>query len=133
MQRNERLLLGAMTDYAICMLDASGTVTSWNPGAQRLKGYRAEEIIGEHFSRFYSEEDELSGLPAIALKSAALDGRFEDEGWRMKKDGSRFWAHVVIDPICSLSGEVVGYANVTRDLTEHKAPDEALRLERGAI
>ncbi|MBB3146103.1 PAS domain S-box-containing protein [Phyllobacterium trifolii] len=127
MQRNERLLLGAVTDYAICMLDASGTVTSWNPGAQRLKGYRAEEIIGEHFSRFYSEEDEHSGLPAIALKGAALDGRFEDEGWRMKKDGSRFWAHVVVDPICSLSGEVVGYANVTRDLTEHKAPDEALR------
>ena len=127
MQLNERSLLEPVTDYAICMLDASGIVTRWNAGAQRLKGYRAEEIIGEHFSRFYTEEDNVSGLPVIALERAARDGKFEGEGWRIKKDGSRFWAHVVIDPIHSGSGEVVEYANVTRDLTEHKASDEALR------
>jgi len=129
MQRNERfvssrtedgryrMLLDAVTDYAICMLDTSAIVTS--------KGYQAEEIIGEHFSRFYTEEDEVSGLPMIALERAARDGKFEGEGWRIKKDGSRFWAHVVIDPIRSPSGELIGYAKVTRDLTERKASEEA--------
>ncbi|HTF71561.1 MAG TPA: PAS domain S-box protein [Edaphobacter sp.] len=137
MQRNERfvssrtedgryrMLLDAVTDYAICMLDASGIVTSWNSGAQRSKGYQAEEIIGEHFSRFYTEEDKVSGLPMIALERAARDGKFEGEGWRIKKDGSRFWAHVVIDPIRSPSGELIGYAKVTGDLTERKASEEA--------
>ena len=137
MQRNERFVsswtedgryrmhLDAVTDYAICMLDASGIVTSWNSGAQRSKGYQAEEIIGEHFSRFYTEEDKVSGLPMIALERAARDGKFEGEGWRIKKDGSRFWAHVVIDPIRSPSGELIGYAKVTRDLTERKASEEA--------
>ena len=137
MQRNERfvssrtedgryrMLLDAVTDYAICMLDTSGIVTSWNSGAQRSKGYQAEEIIGEHFSRFYTEEDKVSGLPMIALERAARDGKFEGEGWRIKKDGSRFWAHVVIDPIRSPSGELIGYAKVTRDLTERKASEEA--------
>jgi PAS domain S-box-containing protein len=126
MQRNERSL-NAVTDYAICMLDGSGIVTGWSPGAQRIMGYRAEEIIGEHFLRFYTEDDNVSGLPVITLERATRDGKFEGEGWRIKKDGSRFWAHVVIDPIYGGSGGVVEYANVTRDLTEHKASDEALR------
>ncbi|MBZ9605250.1 hybrid sensor histidine kinase/response regulator [Phyllobacterium chamaecytisi] len=127
MQRNERSP-DAVTDYAICMLDGSGIVTGWSPGAQRIMGYRAEEIIGEHFLRFYTEDDNVSGLPVNTLERATRDGKFEGEGWRIKKDGSRFWAHVVIDPIYSRSGGVVEYANVTRDLTEHKASDEALRL-----
>ena len=127
MQRNERSL-DAVTDHAICMLDGSGIVTRWSPGAHRIMGYRAEEIIGEHFSRFYAEDDNVSGLPVTTLERATRDGKFEGEGWRIKKDGSRFWAHVVIDPIYSGSGGVVEYANVTRDLTEHKASDEALRL-----
>ncbi|WP_271894404.1 hybrid sensor histidine kinase/response regulator [Candidatus Phyllobacterium onerii] len=126
MQRNERSL-DAVTDYGICMLDGSGIVTGWSSGAQRIMGYRAEEIIGEHFLRFYTEDDNVSGLPVITLERATRDGRFEGEGWRIKKDGSRFWAHVIIDPIYSGSGGVVEYANVTRDLTEHKASDEALR------
>src|SRR5690606_29398404 len=94
-----RLLVEAITDYAVYMLDPAGRVTSWNPGAQRVKGYAAEEIIGEHFSRFYTEPDRAAGLPAHGLATAAREGRFENEGWRLRKDGSRFWAHVIIDPI----------------------------------
>ncbi|TMI99789.1 MAG: PAS domain S-box protein, partial [Alphaproteobacteria bacterium] len=115
-----RLLVEAVTDYAIYMLDASGIVTSWNPGAQRFKGYTATEIVGQHFSRFYTDEDRAAGIPAHALKTAATEGKFEAEGWRMRKDGSRFWAWVVIDPIRSPSGEIVGYAKITRDLTERR-------------
>ena len=103
------------------------------PGAQRIMGYRAEEIIGEHFSRFYTEDDNVLGLPVITLERATRDGKFEGEGWRIKKDGSRFWAHVVIDPIYSGSGGVVKYANVTRDLTEHKASERGAEIERGAV
>ncbi|MGA7114843.1 MAG: PAS domain S-box protein, partial [Pseudolabrys sp.] len=94
-----RLLVEAVTDHAIYLLDASGIVTSWNPGAARLKGYPAEEIIGQHFSRFYTPEDQETGLPARALETASREGKFEAEGWRVRKDGSRFWAYVVIDPI----------------------------------
>jgi PAS domain S-box-containing protein len=94
-----RLLVEAVTDYAIYMLDPGGTVTSWNAGAQRFKGYTAAEIIGQHFSRFYTPEDQRDGLPARALETARLEGKFESEGWRARKDGTRFWAHVVIDPI----------------------------------
>jgi PAS domain S-box-containing protein len=122
-----RLLVDAITDYAIYMLDARGVVTSWNPGAERFKGYAAEEIIGSHFSRFYTEEDRAVGLPSTALATAAREGRFEQEGWRVRKDGSRFWAHVVIDPIWSPRGDLVGYAKVTRDLSERREAAEAMR------
>src|SRR3954453_23222370 len=123
-----RLLIEAVTDYAIYMLDPDGIVSSWNPGAQRFKGYAAEEIIGQPFSRFYAPEDQASGLPARALETARREGKFEHEGWRMRKDGSRFWAYVIIDPIRAPSGEIVGYAKITRDLTERKAAEQALRL-----
>ncbi|MBP7649201.1 MAG: PAS domain S-box protein [Phenylobacterium sp.] len=122
-----RLLIDAITDYAIYMLDPDGRVTSWNPGAQRFKGYVASEIIGEHFSRFYSEDDRAAGIPAAALRAAREEGRFEKEGWRIRKDGSRFWAHVIIDPIRSPDGGLIGYAKITRDLTERKIAETALR------
>jgi PAS domain S-box-containing protein len=122
-----RLLVDAITDYAIYMLDADGLVTSWNPGAQRFKGYAPHEIIGEHFSRFYTEEDRARGAPELALQTAVSEGRFESEGWRVRKDGSRFWAHVVIDPVRTGAGEIVGFAKITRDLTERKASEDALR------
>lgn len=122
-----RLLVEAVTDYAIYMLDPKGIVTSWNPGAERFKGYTADEIIGQHFSRFYSEEDRKSGLPVRALETAAREGKFENEGWRLRKDGTRFWAYVVIDPIRSTSGEIVGYAKITRDLTERRAAEKVLK------
>ena len=123
-----RLLVNAITDYAIYMLDPEGRVVSWNAGAERFKGYTPTEILGEHFSRFYSAEDQAAEVPARALKQAATEGRFEQEGWRVRKDGTRFWAHVVIDPIWSPDdGSLVGYAKITRDLTERKLAAEALR------
>ena len=122
-----RLLIEAVTDYAIYMLDASGIVTSWNPGAQRFKGYAPSEIIGQHFSRFYTEEDRKQGIPALALETATQTGKFESEGWRVRKDGSRFWAYVVIDPIRKATGEVIGFAKITRDLSERKAAEDALK------
>ena len=109
------------------MLDPTGIVTSWNAGAQRFKGYAAHEIIGQHFSRFYTEEDKAAGLPARALETATREGKFEAEGWRVRKDGTRFWAYVVIDPIRDQSGELLGFAKITRDLTERKTAEEALR------
>ncbi|MBY5349116.1 PAS domain-containing sensor histidine kinase [Rhizobium leguminosarum] len=122
-----RLLVDAITDYAIYMLSPEGIVTSWNTGAQRFKGYKPSEILGEHFSRFYLDEDRAAGVPARALATAEEDGRFEGEGWRRRKDGSRFWAHVVIDPIRRSSGELIGYAKITRDLTERRAAEKAIR------
>jgi PAS domain S-box-containing protein len=122
-----RLLIEAVVDYAIYMLDPDGVVVSWNPGAQRFKGYTASEIIGSHFSRFYIEEDRKSGLPARALDTAARKGMFESEGWRVRKDGSRFWAHVVIDPVRSADGELIGFAKITRDLSERKAAERRLK------
>ena len=122
-----RLLVDAITDYAIYMLSPEGLVTSWNTGAQRFKGYKPSEILGEHFSRFYPEEDRAAGIPARALATAAREGRFEGEGWRQRKDGSRFWAHVIIDPIRHPSGELIGFAKITRDLTERRAAENALR------
>jgi PAS domain S-box-containing protein len=122
-----RVLVEAITDYAIYMLDADGIVASWNPGARRFKGYEESEIVGEHFSRFYTEADRASGLPQKALEIAAREGKFESEGWRCRKDGSQFWAYVVIDPIRDASGKVIGYAKVTRDLTERRRAEESLR------
>ncbi|MFN7103912.1 MAG: PAS domain S-box protein, partial [Pseudorhizobium sp.] len=115
-----RLLIEAIADYAIYMLDPDGRISSWNPEAQRIKGYRSEDILGEHFSRFYTDEDRATDLPARALQVAREENSFENEGWRVRKDGSRFWAHATIDPIRGTSGELLGYANVTRDLTEQK-------------
>ncbi len=122
-----RLLVDAITDYAIYMLDVGGHVTSWNAGARRFKGYEPAEIIGQHFSRFYTPEDIAKGVPARALRDAEEVGRFEQEGWRVRKDGNRFWAHVIIDPIRHASGELVGFAKITRDLTERKAAEDSLR------
>ena len=122
-----RRLIEAVTDYAIYMLDPNGIVTSWNPGAQRFKGYAPSEIIGQHFSRFYTEDDNKRGIPALALKTAAQTGKFESEGWRVRKDGSRFWAFVVIYPIRDDAGGIVGYAKITRDLSERKAAEDLLK------
>src|SRR5215204_4820410 len=126
-ERRFQLLVDAVTDYAIYMLDPKGYVVSWNSGAQRFKGYLPSEIIGEHFSRFYTEEDRATGLPARALEIAEHEERFEQEGWRVRKDGSRFWAHVVIDPIRAPDGTIAGFAKVTRDITERKQAQEALK------
>jgi PAS domain S-box-containing protein len=122
-----RLLVDAITDYAIYMLDKDGRITSWNTGAQRLKGYGVSEILGEHVSIFYTEEDRRDGRPERSLEASARDGTFETEGWRIRKDGSRFWAHVIIDPIRDQAGELVGFAKVTRDLTERKRSESLLR------
>jgi PAS domain S-box-containing protein len=122
-----RLLIEAVTDYAIYMLDPTGVVTSWNPGAQRFKGYTASEIIGQHFSRFYTDEDKERGIPALALQTASREGKFVAEGWRVRKDGTQFWASVVIDPIRTPTGELVGFAKITRDLTERKFAEEELK------
>jgi len=122
-----RLLVDAITDYAIFMLDPDGIVTNWNAGAQRFKGYTAEEIVGQHFSRFYLPEDRSDGLPEHALAIARTEGKFEREGWRVRKNGERFWAHVVIDPIWAQDGTLIGFAKITRDLTERRAAAESLR------
>jgi len=113
------------------MISPEGIVTTWNAGAQRFKGYRADEIIGQHFSRFYTEEDRQSGLPSRALETAARAGQFEQEGWRVRRDGTRMWAHVVMDPIWR--GELVGFAKVTRDITEKREAQEALEKTRAAL
>ena len=128
-----RLLVQSVTDYAIYMLDPEGKVSSWNAGAERFKGYAADEIIGEHFSRFYSEADRASGLPALALQAAEREGRFEAEGWRIRKDGTRFWANVVIDPIRHPDGRPIGFAKITRDLTERKQSLDELERTREAF
>ena len=113
-----RQLVNAVVDYAIFQLDKEGNVTTWNPGAERIKGYAPDEIIGQHFSRFYTDEDRAAGVPAAALRQAAETGRFEAEGFRVRKDGTKFCASVVIDPIRDDSGNLVGFAKVTRDITE---------------
>jgi len=122
-----RLLVEAITDYAIYMLDREGRVTSWNPGARRFKGYEADEIIGQHFSTFYTEVERSQNIPALALAEAERTGRFEREGWRVRKDGTQFWAHVIIDAIRSPEGNLVGFAKITRDLTERRAAEIKLR------
>jgi PAS domain S-box-containing protein len=122
-----RLLVESVRDYAIFALDPSGHILTWNPGAERFKGYRAEEIIGQHFSVFYTKPDRDRDWPATELELATRDGRFEDEGWRLRKDGTRFWANVVITALRDKSGALVGFAKVTRDLTERRMAEERLR------
>jgi len=121
-----QMLVGAITDYAIYMLEPSGHIASWNPGARRFKGYEAEEIIGRHFSTFFTEKDRAAGLPERILRTAAEEGRFEAEGWRVRKDGTQFWAQVVVDPIRDDHGTLLGFAKITRDITERREADRAL-------
>jgi PAS domain S-box-containing protein len=129
LQQSERsfaLLVDSVTDYALYMLDPGGRIVSWNSGAKRIKGYAAEEIIGKNFECFYSTEDRAAGIPAAGLRVAAREGRLETEGWRVRKDGTRFWANVIIDAIHS-DGRHVGFAKITRDITERRAADTRLR------
>jgi PAS domain S-box-containing protein len=128
-----RMLVQGVTDYAIYMLDTDGRVTNWNAGAQAIKGYSADEIIGQHFSRFYTEEDRERGEPQRALRTALDEGKYEKEAQRLRKDGSRFWAHVVIDPIYDDQGNHVGFAKITRDVTERRAGQEALEEAQLAL
>jgi formate hydrogenlyase transcriptional activator len=123
------LLVEGVRDYAIFMLDSQGRVKSWNPEAERIKGYTAEEILGQHFSRFYTEEDIERGKPDHELGIAAAQGRFEDEGWRVRKDGSRFFANVIVTALRDENGQLHGFSKVTRDFTERKRAEEALLLE----
>jgi PAS domain S-box-containing protein len=122
-----RLLIDSVIDYAIYMIDPDGIITSWNSGAKRFKGYEEAEILGEHFSRFYTAEDRAAGLPQRALNTAINEGRFEGEGWRVRKDGTNFWSHVVIDPIIDPDGHLLGFAKITRDLTDRKMAEETLK------
>jgi PAS domain S-box-containing protein len=122
-----RLLIDAVHDYAIFMLDPAGLVASWNPGAQRIKGYAPDEIVGKHFSVFYTPDDIASGKPARLLELAGAQGRAEDDGWRVRKDGSRFWGNVVITAIRGKDNTLVGFAKITRDLTERR---RLVELER---
>jgi PAS domain S-box-containing protein len=129
-ERRFQLLVDAVKDYAIFMLDPHGVVSSWNSGAERFKGYKVKEIIGQHFSRFYTDADQHAGVPQQALATALAEGKYETEGWRVRKDGSRFWASVVIDPICDENRNLIGFAKITRDITERKAAEQALQASR---
>ena len=126
------LLLRSVVDYAIYMLDADGYVRSWNTGGEQIKGYTASEIVGQHFSRFYTSEDVASGLPELGLRTAREEGRFAAEGWRVRKDGSRFRASVVIDPVHE-DGHLVDFAKVTRDITERYHAEQQLEEAREAL
>ena len=126
-ERQFRLLVNGVTDYALFMLDPNGIVSSWNVGAEHVKGYTADEIIGQHFSRFYTATDRAAGIPTRALFTASTEGQFEAEGWRVRKDGSLFWANVVIDPIVDEQGQLVGYSKITRDITERRNAQRALQ------
>jgi PAS domain S-box-containing protein len=126
-ERSFRLLVEGVADYALYMLDPTGIITSWNAGGQRIKGYATDEIVGEHFSRFYTETDRANGKPWRALRIAREQGRYEEEGWRVRKDGTFFWASVIIDPIYE-NGHLVGFAKITRDITERRETE--LKLEQ---
>jgi PAS domain S-box-containing protein len=126
-ERNFRLLVEGVADYALYMLDPTGVITSWNIGGQRIKGYTPQEILGQHFSRFYTEVDRANGKPQRALQIARDQGRYEEDGWRVRKDGTFFWASVVIDPIYE-DGQLVGFAKITRDMTERR--EAQLKLEQ---
>jgi PAS domain S-box-containing protein len=131
-ERSFRLLVQGVTDYAIFMLSPDGYITSWNSGARRIKGYTEKEIIGSHFSRFYTPEDVAAGVPFRGLETARREGRFEAEGWRVRRDGSHFFAHVVIDAIYE-DGELVGFAKITRDVTERRRASELLEQTQNAL
>jgi PAS domain S-box-containing protein len=128
-----RLMVSNVVDYAILMLDPEGQVVSWNEGAERIKGYKAEEIVGQHFSRFYPAEDVENGKPAMELEQATKDGRFEDEGWRVRKDGSRFWANVIITALRDEGGRLQGFGKVTRDITERKQAEQEILLRTAEL
>jgi len=127
-ERNFRLLVQSVTDYAIYMLDPEGTVASWNAGAARIKGYSASEIVGRNYAEFFTPEDRQAGVPARALKIAGTEGRFESEGWRLRRDGTRFWAFAVLDAVRDEEGRLIGFAKITRDMTERR--EAQLQLER---
>ncbi len=134
--RRFRLLVDSVKDYAIFMLDPTGRVATWNAGAERIKGYKANEIVGKHFSVFYPPEDVIAGKSELELEVAGREGRFEDEGWRVRKDGTRFWANVVITALRNPQGNLVGFAKVTRDLTVRREAEEtarALAAEKAAL
>ncbi len=121
-----KLLVQSIVDYAIYMLDTKGNVTSWNAGAERIKGFQADEIVGKHFSNFYTEEDRAAGVPKRVLETARCEGKFAGEGWRVRKDGTRFWASVVVDRINDENGKLIGFAKITRDMTEQREAQHAL-------
>jgi PAS domain S-box-containing protein len=124
--RKFELLVRGVTDYAIYMLDPTGRITSWNSGAAKIKGYAEAEILGEHFSRFFTPEDQDRKLPQHVLAQARAHGRFESEGWRVRKGGTRFWANAIVDTLYDERGAIVGFAKITRDLTERRAAQQAL-------
>ena len=126
-ERRFHLLIDAVTDYAIFMLDKTGNVVSWNPGAQRIKGYSSAEILGQHFSRFYTEEDRQKGVPQTRARDGSRTGKYEAEGWRCRKDGSTFIANVVINAIRDGIGKFVRVSKITRDITEKKATRRTIR------
>ena len=128
-----RTLVQGVRDYAIYMLEPDGTVSNWNAGAEAIKGYKAEEIVGQHFSRFYTEEDRAGGEPKRALETALREGKYEREAWRVRKDGSHFWASVLIDPIYDETGALTGFAKITRDITDKKRAQEELEEARTAL
>ena len=130
--RQFQMLVQGVTDYAIYLLDPTGHIVSWNPGGERIKGYAMNEALGRHFSMFYTEEDAADGEPARALQTAVREGKYEKEGWRVRKDGTRFWASVVIDPILE-HGKLVGFAKVTRDISERREAQEALAESQRAL
>ncbi|HEL7666997.1 TPA: PAS domain S-box protein [Stenotrophomonas maltophilia] len=131
--RQFALLVNSVTDYALYMLDPTGVIQTWNPGGQRIKGYRTADVVGTNFSRFYLPEEAQAGLPERNLRTAALEGRYVAEGWRLRQDGSRFRASVVIDPIWE-DGELVGFAKITRDITErHEAQEQLLQAQRDLL
>src|SRR5688500_10757986 len=128
MRDNYHLLVESIPDYAIYMLDRQGHVKTWNTGAERAKGYSEKEIIGQHFSIFFTEEDREKGKPEKEMATALSKGRYEEEGWRIRKDGSRFWTNIILTPLFSETGEHIGFAKITRDLTEKKRNEELYLL-----
>jgi PAS domain S-box-containing protein len=126
-ERRYRRLVESVVDYAIFQLDVTGNVVTWNPGAQRIKGYSADEMIGQHFSRFYTEEDRAAGVPVRALETAKTTGKYEAEGWRLRRDGTKFWALVIIDAMYDDDRNLIGFAKVTRDITERQEAQRALK------
>ena len=128
-----KMLVENVRDYAIILLDTEGRVLTWNAAAERLKGWTGEEIVGQHFSRFYPPEDVEKGKTRMELEAAARDGRFEDEGWRVRKDGSRFYANVIITALRGKNGELRGFGKITRDITERRSNEERLRRQAQEI